>query len=71
MHNPLLKINGMNPSAVPQGGEIGRFMTQFQQFRNNFRGDAKAEVQRLLNSGEMTQEQFNQLHSLAQQLNFK
>lgn len=71
MHNPLLKINGMNPSSFQQGGEIGRFMTQFQQFRNNFRGDARAEVQRLLNSGEMTQEQFNQLHSMAQQLNLK
>ena len=71
MRNPLLKINGMNPSAVPQGGDVGRFMAQFQQFRNNFRGDARAEVQRLLNSGEMTQEQFNQLHSMAQQLNLK
>lgn len=71
MRNPLLKINGMNPSTVPQGGEIGSFITQFQQFRNNFRGNARAEVQRLLNSGEMTQEQFNQLHSMAQQLNLK
>lgn len=41
--------------------------TQFMQFRNNFSGDPKQEVQNLLNSGRMSQQQFNYLSQLAQQ----
>ena len=32
---------------------------QFQQFLQNFRGDPKQQVQQLLNSGKITQEQYN------------
>lgn len=46
---------------------IANMMNQFKQFRNNFQGDPKAQVQELLNSGQMTQEQFNQLSSMANQ----
>lgn len=42
-------------------------MNQFQQFKSQFQGDPKEQVQQLLNSGKMTQEQFNQLSSMAQQ----
>lgn len=66
MRNPLLKNGAQMP--FPQNSQVSNFMVQFQQFRNSFRGDAKSEVQRLLNSGEMTQEQFNQLHAMAQQI---
>lgn len=38
---------------------------QFNQFKNNFQGDAKAEVQRLLQTGQMSQQQFNQLQNMA------
>lgn len=50
--------NGMN---------LMQFMKDFEQFRNNFNGDPKAQVQGLLDSGQMTQEQFNQLSAMAQQ----
>ena len=40
-------------------------MKQFNEFRNNFNGDPKAEVQRLLSTGQMTQQQFNQLQGMA------
>ncbi len=63
MRNPLLI------GAQPTNNQ--NIISQFQQFCNSFRGDPKAEVQRLLNSGEMTQEQFNQLHAIAQQLKFQ
>jgi hypothetical protein len=40
---------------------------QFNQFRANFQGDPQQQVQQLLNSGKMTQQQFNQLQGLATQ----
>lgn len=39
---------------------------QFNQFRQNFQGDPRQQVQNLLDSGQMSQEQFNQLSSMAQ-----
>ena len=42
-------------------------MQQFQQFRANFQGDPKAEVQKLLQCGKMSQNQLNQLQAMAQQ----
>ena len=66
----------MNPFYNPQqggnmfGGPFGSMMNMMQQFnafRQNFQGDPKQKVQELLNSGQMTQEQFNQLSQMAQQ----
>ncbi len=39
---------------------------QFNQFRQTFQGDPRQQVQDLLNSGKMSQEQYNQLYSMAQ-----
>lgn len=44
-----------------------QMIAQFNQFRNQFQGDPKQQVQDLLNSGRMTQQQYNQLQSLATQ----
>jgi vancomycin permeability regulator SanA len=41
---------------------------QFKDFQKTFKGDPRSEVQRLLNSGQMTQAQYNELQSMAQQL---
>jgi len=35
------------------------FMNQFNQFRNMFNGDPKQQVQQLLNSGRITQSQYD------------
>ena len=43
-------------------------INQFNQFKNSFQGDPKTQVQQLLNSGQMSQEQLNQLQSWAKQL---
>lgn len=48
-------------------GQFGQMMQQFQQFKASFQGDPKAEVQKLLQSGKMSQNQLNQLQSMAQQ----
>lgn len=39
---------------------------QFNQFRQTFQGDPRQQVQQLLNSGQMTQKQFDQLSCMAQ-----
>ena len=50
-----------------QNGYNQNMFTQFQQFQQNFQGDPRQQVQMLLNSGRMSQEQFNQLSNMANQ----
>lgn len=57
--NPL--YNDMNQG--PQNNLIQRF----QQFRRNFKGDPQQQVQQLLNSGKVSQAQYNQAVQIAQQ----
>ena len=62
--NDLFRQFGGN---TPTAGGIGNMIQQFNQFRANFQGDPQQQVQQLLNSGKMTQQQFNQLQGLATQ----
>ena len=64
--NPFYNQNANQQPNTPFG-QMSNMMNQFNEFRNNFRGDPKQKVQELLNSGKMTQQQFNQLSQLAQQ----
>lgn len=50
MSNPLFN----------QYGNQNNIIQQFNQFRNSFRGDPKQQIQQMLNSGKITQEQYNQ-----------
>ena len=65
MPNPIQERMGNNPSGP--FGNMQNMVNQFNQFRSQFQGDPKAQVQELLNSGRMSQEQFNQLSNLANQ----
>lgn len=58
-----------NPFFGALGGGNGFFqmMQQFQQFKANFQGDPKAEVEKLLQSGKLNQQQLNQLQQMAKQ----
>lgn len=61
--NPLFNIfNNGQQNFFPIN-----MMQQFQQFKESFQGDPQQQVQNLLNSGQMTQEQFNYLSMIAQQ----
>ena len=61
--NPLFNLFGQNYN---QNGNFAlNLIQQFNQFRSTFQGDPKQQVQNLLNSGQMTQEQFTQLSSMA------
>lgn len=42
-------------------------MSEFDKFAKNFRGDPKKEVEKLLASGQMSQNQLNQLQTFAGQ----
>lgn len=43
-----------------QPNNITAFMQQFQQFRRTFQGDPRQQIQQMLNSGKITQAQYNQ-----------
>lgn len=63
MINPLFQKYGMTP---PQNS-ANNFMQQFNQFKSMFQGNPSQIVQQLLQSGQMTQEQFQQYSQLANQ----
>lgn len=66
MSNPLYKMLG---GSIPNNlGNIGDIVRKFQQFRNSFNGDPRQQVQQLLNSGRVSQEQYNQAVQIANQL---
>lgn len=63
--NPLFNI--LNGGMQPQN-PITNMINQLNQFRQTFQGDPKQQVQQLLNSGKMSQQQFNQLSQMATQI---
>ena len=62
--NPLFNILG--GSFLPPG--MQNILTQFQQFKNMFHGDPKQQVQDLLNSGKISQDQYNKAVQMANEL---
>ncbi|MBR6051137.1 MAG: hypothetical protein IKP68_08050 [Clostridia bacterium] len=50
------------PMANMQG-----MIQRFRQFAQGFRGNPQQQVQNLLNSGQMSQDQYNRLRQMAQQ----
>jgi len=59
----------MNPLYNQMPNTQGNNMIQnFMQFRQSFQGDARQTVQNLLNSGKISQQQYNQAVMKAQQL---
>ena len=65
MNNPIFNALG---GAMPNLGNMGQLLQQFQQFKNTFKGDPRQQIQQMLNSGQITQERYNQAVQLAQQL---
>lgn len=57
MNNLYQKLNPM-----------ANMMQEFQKFKQNFQGDPKAQVQQMLSSGQISQEQFNKASQMANQL---
>lgn len=69
MGNPLMQFLGGGASPMIPGpmGNMMQMMQQFNQFRSTFQGDPKAQVEQLLKSGKMSEEQYKQLEAVAKQ----
>lgn len=62
MSNPLFNTFGNN-------NQFSNLIQQAQAFKRQFANiNPRAEVERLLNSGEMSQQQFNEYSQIAQQV---
>ena len=64
MANPLYNMFGGNAPINP----LAQLVRDAKAFKKSFTGNPKDEVQRLLNSGQMSQQQFNQFSQIAQQV---
>lgn len=62
--NPLFNALG---GGMPQGNGPMQMIQQFMQFKQNFKGDPKAEVEKMLQSGRISQQQLNQVQQMAGQ----
>lgn len=67
MSNSLYNQLNNNNSNLQYFGGLQQMITQFNQFRNSFQGNPQQIVQGLLQSGRMSQAQFNQLSQMASQ----
>lgn len=61
MSNPLFQM--MN-----QGGPMNGLFQRFQQFQQMFKGDPQKQVQQLLNSGKVSQQDYDRAVQMANQL---
>lgn len=68
MTNPLKAVLGGGMPNMPAPlNNMQVMMQSFNKFASAFKGDPKQKVQELLNSGAMSQQQLNQLMSMAKQ----
>lgn len=66
MSNPLYSMfGGMN--QMPNNNMM-QMLQQLMQFKQNFKGDARQQVQQMLNSGRVTQDQYNRAVQMANML---
>ena len=56
-----------NPLYGQMQQPSNNIMQRFQQFQRMFRGDPKQQVQQMLNSGKVSQSQYNQAVQMANQ----
>lgn len=49
----------MNPIYQQLNNNQNNLMLQFRQFRDNFQGNPQQQIQQMLNSGRVSQEQYN------------
>ena len=64
MANPLYNMFGGNTPINP----LAQLVRDAKAFRKSFTGNPKDEVQRLLNSGQLSQADFNRYSQIAQQV---
>lgn len=60
MNNPIYQDMNQMPG--------NQMMQRFRQFQQMFRGDPREQIQQMLNSGKVSQQQYNQAVQMAQQM---
>ena len=65
MSNPFYGVLG-GQNALP--GNMNNLINRFKQFKRTFSGDPRQQIQQMLNSGQITQEQYNNAAQMATQL---
>lgn len=65
-NNPLFGLLGGGQSALPSN--MQSLLSQFMQFKQGFKGDPREQIQQLLNSGKVSQAQYNQAVNMANEL---
>lgn len=55
-------------NALGNNNPFANLIQQAKQMQQTFKGDPKAEVERLIRSGQMSQDQFNQFSQIANQI---
>lgn len=62
-------LGGQTTPNIPSGfNNMQNLINRFQQFRQSFSGNPQQQVQQLLNSGRVSQSQYNQAVQMANQL---
>ena len=51
-----------------QNNQMAQIRNEFERFKSQFTGDPRAKVQQMLDSGQITQAQFEQARQMAAQL---
>ena len=65
-NNPFFNALGGGQKPGSMNG-FPQLLQQFKQFKANFKGDPKAEVEKMLQSGRISQDQLNKIQSMANQ----
>ena len=61
-------MNSLYKQFGKQNNPFEQLMQQAEQFKKQFNGNPRQEVERLLRTGQMSQSQFNQYSQIAQQV---
>lgn len=68
MSNPLFNLFKGGQTPMPgRMGNMQNIFQQFQQFRNGFNGDPRQQVQQMLNTGKISQADYNRAVQMANQ----
>ena len=62
-NNPLFGLLGGGQSILPWN--LQNLLQRFQLFKQSFRVDPRQQIQQMLNSGQITQEQYNNAVQMA------
>lgn len=58
-------FNDFNPNPT---NNMANLLSQFNQFRSTFSGNPEQQVKQMIQNGQISQEQFNQIAQMANQL---